>query len=159
VVSSGFARRLIDAARRAGKAVLVDPKGDDCRKYAGATVVKPNLPETQRFLKRELSGLEDILRAGTELPQLLDGSSVVITLGAHGMALFSKDGAPVHIRSVARDVFDVTGAGDTVIGTLALALAAGATLEQAARLGNYAAGIVVGKVGTSTVTLAELQNK
>jgi rfaE bifunctional protein kinase chain/domain len=159
IVSPRFARQLIESARRAGKAVLVDPKGDDCSKYAGATVVKPNLAETQRFLKRELAAFEDILRAGAELPTLLAGSSVLMTLGAHGMALFRKDSAPVHIRSVARDVFDVTGAGDTVIGTLALALAAGATLEQAARLGNYAAGIVVGKVGTSTVTLAELQTK
>jgi D-beta-D-heptose 7-phosphate kinase/D-beta-D-heptose 1-phosphate adenosyltransferase len=159
VVSAGLARRLLDMALRARKPVLVDPKGDDTRKYAGATLVKPNAQEAQRLMKAEFQGIGGAAEAGRQLVDLLDVSAVLITLGAQGMTLCCRGVEPVHIRSAARSVFDVTGAGDTVMSTLALAVAAGATLEQAARLGNRAAGIAVAKVGTSTVTLEELGSR
>jgi D-beta-D-heptose 7-phosphate kinase/D-beta-D-heptose 1-phosphate adenosyltransferase len=159
VVSRRVAQSLIAAASAAGKPVLVDPKGDDRSKYTGATLVKPNLHEAQLLLKREITGMDAVVTAGQDLLDLLGVTAVLLTLGSQGMALFQRGARPVHIRSAAREIFDVTGAGDTVIGTLALALAAGGTLEYAGRLGNCAAGIVVGKVGTSTVTLTELASK
>jgi D-beta-D-heptose 7-phosphate kinase/D-beta-D-heptose 1-phosphate adenosyltransferase len=156
VVTPRLAGRFIQLARQAGKPVLVDPKGTDFLKYRGATVLKPNLHEVERFLNRELHGESDVLEAGARLLEVLPGSAVLVTRGAQGMTLFREGRPPVHVASAARSVFDVTGAGDTVAGTLALALAAGAPLEQAAAVAARAAGIVVGKVGTAHVTPAEL---
>jgi D-beta-D-heptose 7-phosphate kinase/D-beta-D-heptose 1-phosphate adenosyltransferase len=156
VVTPGLAQRFIALARQAGKPVLVDPKGTDFLKYRGATLVKPNLNEVERFLNRELHGEADVLEAGRRLVECLHGTAILVTQGAQGMTLFREGRTPVHIASAARSVFDVTGAGDTVASTLALALAVGASLEQAAALATRAAGIVVGKVGTAQVTPAEL---
>jgi D-beta-D-heptose 7-phosphate kinase/D-beta-D-heptose 1-phosphate adenosyltransferase len=135
----------------------VDPKGADYLKYRGATVLKPNVHEAMRVCKQEIDSPASLLDVGRQLIDLLSGSALLLTRGAEGMSLFCPGKEPLHIPSVARDVFDVTGAGDTVVSTMALALAAGATLEQAANLANRAAGIVVGKVGTSTVSWQELQ--
>lgn len=157
VVSPRVAESIIRSARRAGKPVVVDPKGSNYGKYRGATVVKPNIPETERFLKTEIRDDHDLAEAGARLSGVLEDSAVLITRGPQGMSLFRRGEPPVHTPSAARDVFDVTGAGDTVISSLALALAAGATLEQAAHLANRAAGVVVGKVGTATVTPDELR--
>ncbi len=156
VVSPELAGRLLDLARRANRPVVVDPKGADCLKYRGATVVKPNLHEAERFTRTEVQTDADLLTVGGQLLEMLDGTAVLITRGAHGMSLFRAGRPVVHIPSVARDVFDVTGAGDTVIGTLALALAAAVPLERAADLANRAAGVAVSKVGTAPVTHAEL---
>ena len=156
VVSPRLAERFIRLAREAGKPVIVDPKGTDYAKYRGATVVTPNVREAEQALNREINGRADLLEVGQHLLGVLDGSALLITRGGQGMSLFVNGADVVHIPAVARNVFDVTGAGDTVIGTLALALAAGIGLEQAARLANLAAGIVVGKVGTATVTVEEL---
>ena len=157
VVSVRVAEAVVRMARRAGKPVVVDPKGSNYAKYRGATVVKPNIPETERFLKTEVRDDHELAEAGTRLSGVLEDSAVLITRGPQGMSLFRWGQTPVHIASAARDVFDVTGAGDTVISSLALALAAGAALEQAAHLANRAAGVVVGKVGTATVTPDELR--
>jgi len=156
VVSPRLAERFIQLARENGKPVLVDPKGTNFTKYRGATLVKPNLHEVERFLNHEVKEEAALLEAGRRLVEVLEGSAVLITRGAEGMCLFRPDAPMVHIPSTAQAVFDVTGAGDTVAGTLALALAAGAELEPAARLANRAAGIVVGKVGTAQVTPQEL---
>ena len=156
VVTPRLAQRYIGLARAAGKPVLVDPKGTDFLKYRGASLLKPNLHEVERFLNRELHGEDDVREAGQRLLELLPGSAVLVTRGAEGMTLFRKGHLPVHIASAARSVFDVTGAGDTVASTLALALAAGAPLERAATVATRAAGIVVGKVGTAHVTPQEL---
>jgi D-beta-D-heptose 7-phosphate kinase/D-beta-D-heptose 1-phosphate adenosyltransferase len=156
VVSGTLAQRLIAMARSAGRPVVVDPKGTDPLKYRGATLVKPNLHEASRFCGVDIDGDAELLEAGRKLVDLFVDSEVLITRGPHGMSLFRRGAEPVQIRSTARDVFDVTGAGDTVAGTLALALAAGATTRQAALLANLAAGVVVGKVGTTTVTHKEL---
>ena len=158
VVSARVGELIIRLARLAGKPVIVDPKGTNYAKYRGATVVKPNLHEAERFLNREIGDDASLNEVGRHLTEILDGSAVLITRGPQGMSLFRTGMAPVHFPSVAQAIFDVTGAGDTVISTLALALAAGAALEQAAHLANWAAGIVVGKVGTTAVTLEELLN-
>jgi rfaE bifunctional protein kinase chain/domain len=156
VISPRLAERLIRMARQANKPVIVDPKGANYTKYRGATVVKPNVHELAQFFKRELPDEASLLEAGSQLADLLEGTTVLLTCGADGMFVVQPGIAPVHIPSVARDVFDVTGAGDTVVSTLALALAAGMELEHAVHLANRAAGIVVGKVGTASVTLDEL---
>src|SRR5262249_51277656 len=132
VVSSRFSLLFMRSARRAGKPVIVDPKGTDYAKYRGATLVKPNLQEAERFVKYEIKGEANLDTAGLELLKVLEGGAVLLTRGPHGMSLFREGLRPLHIPSVARDVFDVTGAGDTVLGTVALALSAGGTLEQAA---------------------------
>jgi D-beta-D-heptose 7-phosphate kinase/D-beta-D-heptose 1-phosphate adenosyltransferase len=147
---------LIRAAQQAGKPVIVDPKGTDYSKYRGATLVTPNVLEAERAANREVNGDDDLGPIAGQLRNVLDDSALLITRGAEGMSLFMNGDAPIHIPTVARQVFDVTGAGDTVIGTLALALAAGARMEMAVRLANIAAGIVVGKVGTAAVTPEEL---
>jgi D-beta-D-heptose 7-phosphate kinase/D-beta-D-heptose 1-phosphate adenosyltransferase len=157
MISARFAEQFIDLARRAGKAVLVDPKGADYTKYRGATIIKPNVHEAERFIQRDLTSEADLAECGRHMVEALDLGAVLLTRGAAGMSLFRPGVPAVHIPSVAKDVFDVTGAGDTVAGTVAMAVAAGASLEEAAHLANRAAGIVVGKVGTCPVTLTELQ--
>jgi D-beta-D-heptose 7-phosphate kinase/D-beta-D-heptose 1-phosphate adenosyltransferase len=157
VVSPRLAQEFIRRARQAGKPVVVDPKGTDYARYRGATVIKPNIHEVERVLKQEIHDDADLLQAGSRLTASLDGTAVLITRGPRGMSLFRPGVAPVHIATVAHNVFDVTGAGDTVVATLAIALGAAVSFEQAVVLANQAAGIVVGKVGTATVTLDELR--
>ena len=145
---------MISAARRAGQPVLVDPKGSDYLRYAGASVVTPNRAELQQVVGRwrdaaELSAKSQRLREQLQLGALL------VTLGEDGMTLFDEQGA-LHVEAQAREVFDVTGAGDTVIATLAALVAAGMDLRHAMPLANKAGGIVVGKFGTATVSYEEL---
>ncbi len=157
VVTPGLCARFLEAARAAGVPVVVDPKGTDYRKYRGATVVKPNQLETGKVLNRDLRTTAEVEQAGRELLQFLGaGSSVLVTRGPHGMTLLEAGRPTVHVPAQAREVYDVTGAGDTVAGTLALTLAVGGTLEAACRLASLAAAVVVGKVGTATCSLAEL---
>ncbi|HLJ95964.1 MAG TPA: D-glycero-beta-D-manno-heptose-7-phosphate kinase [Gemmataceae bacterium] len=157
VISNRVAEQIIRTAQRLHKPVVVDPKGTQYAKYCGATVVKPNIHEVQQVVREEIEDDNALLKASRQLIGLLGGAALLITRGEHGMVLFRETFEPVHTAAVARRVFDVTGAGDTVISTLALALAAGATLEQAMHLANLTAGIVVGKRGTATVTLEELR--
>ncbi len=159
VISPRIAERFIQLAREADKPVVVDPKGTDYLKYRGTTVITPNIHEAIKALKYEHIDDINLLEVGSTLTDLLTGSAVLITRGAEGMTLFQKGIEPIHIPAMARHVFDVTGAGDTVVSTLALALAAGATLEEAANLANYAAGVVVGKFGTATISLEELYHR
>jgi D-glycero-beta-D-manno-heptose-7-phosphate kinase len=145
---------MIKGARAAGKAVLVDPKGSDYSRYAGATVITPNRAELQQVVGAwrsddELRDKAQKLRAALEIDALL------VTLGEDGMTLFDAQGES-HTQTQAREVFDVTGAGDTVIATLAALVAAGLSAREAMPLANKAAGIVVGKFGTATVTYEEL---
>ena len=157
VVAPPVARELIRLARQARRPVVVDPKGADYSKYRGATLVKPNLHEAERSAKVEITGEATLQEAAARLMEFLEGSAVLVTRGAEGMSLFRPGMPPWHVPAVVRQVFDVTGAGDTVAGTLAMSLAAGGMLEQAIDLANRAASIVVGKVGTATVTCAELR--
>jgi len=157
VVTTRVARECIRLARQAGRPVVVDPKGTDYTKYRGATVVKPNLHEAERSAKREITGEAALHEAAARLVELLGESALLVTRGPDGMSLFRPGAEPLHVLAVVRNVFDVTGAGDTVAGTLAMGLAARAPLEQAIQLANRAASIVVGKVGTATVTCDELR--
>ena len=156
VVSPRLAECFIRLACEAGNPVIVDPKGTDYTKYRGATLVTPNVHEAERALNHEINGDSDLLEVGQRVLDILEGSALLITRGSQGMSLFLNGAEPTHVPAVARNVFDVTGAGDTVVSALALALAAGAAFEDAARLANLAASIVVGKVGTATVTRDEL---
>ncbi|MDQ6745241.1 MAG: D-glycero-beta-D-manno-heptose-7-phosphate kinase [Actinomycetota bacterium] len=156
VVSARLAQSLIEAAARAGKPVIVDPKGLDYARYRGATVITPNEHDAGQSANIHVETEEDLVRAAQRLGEACAGAALLITRGASGMSLFAgEDRFDVPTR--ARDVYDVTGAGDTVVAVLAAALGSGMDLRRAVELANAAAGIVVGKVGTSTVSLAELE--
>jgi D-beta-D-heptose 7-phosphate kinase/D-beta-D-heptose 1-phosphate adenosyltransferase len=147
---------LIQLARQAGKAVLVDPKGRDFGKYRGATLITPNLAEFEAIVGvcRDQAELEE---KGDRLRAELDLEALLITRSEHGMSLIRPGHAPLHMPAHAREVFDVTGAGDTVIGVLAAALAAGQPLAGATALANLAAGLVVAKLGAASISAAELE--
>jgi rfaE bifunctional protein kinase chain/domain len=146
--------KMVGMARRAGKRVLVDPKGSDYARYRGATVITPNQNEF-RQVAGAWKGERELTERAQELRRKLDVGALVITRGAEGMTLF-QDGTRFHVTAQALEVSDVSGAGDTVIATLAVALAGGVGMKDAMRLANRAAGIVVGKFGTAVVTPKEL---
>ena len=136
--------------------IIVDPTVEHFSYYKGVTVITPNHLEAGRAAGIQAEDDRSVTEAGEVIRQRLGCRSVLITRGEKGMSLFEPDGATWHIPTMARQVFDVTGAGDTVIGTLALALATGASLRDSAILANQTAGIVVGMVGTATATAAQL---
>ena len=138
--------------------ITVDPKVENFSQYRQVTCVTPNLQEAMAGAHVSRVGSEeDVERLGRLILKRLNVHSVLITRGEKGMSLFEKKKPAVHIPTRAREVYDVTGAGDTVISTLTLALAAGAPLRASAELANYAAGIVVGKLGTAAVNRQELE--
>ena len=145
---------MIHTARARKKAVLIDPKGSDYSRYAGATVITPNRAELQQVVGawRNADELRD---KAQKLRQALELDALLVTLGEDGMTLFDAQG-DAHVQAQAREVFDVTGAGDTVIATLAAFIAAGLSPREAMPLANKAGGIVVGKFGTATVSYEEL---
>ena len=145
---------MIALAKAAGKLVLVDPKGEDYASYAGATVITPNRSELREVVGRWKNDAE-LERKASELRKKLALDALLVTRSEEGMSLFSADGA-WHEKAVAREVFDVSGAGDTVIATLAVLRAQGASWAQAVQIANVAAGIVVGKLGTAVASRAEL---
>jgi rfaE bifunctional protein kinase chain/domain len=147
--------QMIAAARAAGKVVLVDPKGDEYSKYQGASIITPNRSELRQVIGRWKDEAELTLKA-QELREQLKLDALLLTRSEEGMSLFTAAGVE-HVKAVAREVFDVSGAGDTVIATMAVALAAKWPAGQAMKLANKAGGIVVGKLGTATVSLEELQ--
>ena len=147
---------LIALARSQGVPVLVDPKGADFARYRGATLLTPNLQEFESVVGACASEAELVSR-GQKLMDELDIGALLVTRGEHGMTLLRPGEEELHLPARAREVFDVTGAGDTVIGVLAAAVAAGANLPQAVALANIAASIVVGKQGTATVSAYELR--
>jgi len=155
-VTASLLRRTLALARRHRVPVLVDPKLRHFRLYRGVSVVTPNQLEAEQATGLKLRGEDDLAEAGRRILKMLDCAAVLITRGEHGLMLFQRDRPPVPVPSAAREVFDVTGAGDSVIATMALALAAGATLPEAAVLANCAAGVVVGKVGTAQASPAEV---
>lgn len=137
--------------------LAVDPKTGNFEYYEGVDVITPNHHEAGAFCRMEILDEESLVEAGNRMLQALNCRSVLITQGKDGMTLFTKGGEIIHIPTVARKVYDVTGAGDTVISTLCLGLASGMDLKSAAIISNLAAGIVVGEVGTSTVKAEELK--
>jgi D-beta-D-heptose 7-phosphate kinase/D-beta-D-heptose 1-phosphate adenosyltransferase len=151
-----YSEELIKRAVAAGKPVIVDPKGKDFSRYRGATLITPNLSEFESVVGRcdsepELEARGCLLRDSLEL------EAILITRSEKGMTLLLRGELPLHLPARAQEVFDVTGAGDTVVATLGVALSSGFPLSEAAELANYAAGTVVTKIGTSTVSLQELQ--
>jgi len=147
---------LLKAARARGIPVLVDPKGSDFERYRGATLLTPNLHEFEAVSGPCVSE-QDIAEKGLALMARFDVEALLVTRGENGMTLLRVDHPPLHLPARAREVFDVTGAGDTVISVLAAALAAGQELPEAVALANIAAGIVVAKLGTATVSGPELR--
>jgi rfaE bifunctional protein kinase chain/domain len=146
--------RMIELARAAGKPVLVDPKGTDYSRYAGATLVTPNRSELSQVIGGW--GSEDQLQTRAQaLRESLRLDSLLLTRSEEGMSLFDTAGH-LRVAAQAREVFDVTGAGDTVIATMAAMLACGVSLRDALPIANRAAGLVVGKFGTATVSFEEL---
>lgn len=149
--------RLIEAARKKKIPVLVDPKHKSYSRYAGATILTPNLKEFESIVGA-CHGLDDIVAKAQDLLKKIDIESLLITLGKDGMVLVKLGQDPAHFSSQAQDVFDVTGAGDTVIAVLAAGIAAGMKTVDAVELANIAAGIVVGRLGAQAVTVADLQH-
>jgi rfaE bifunctional protein kinase chain/domain len=145
---------MIERARAAGKRVLVDPKGDEWGRYRGATLITPNRSEFREVAGKWASE-DDMARRAQALRTQLDVEALLVTRSEEGMTLYSADGT-LHTPAQAREVFDVSGAGDTVIAVVAVLLAAGADLASAVRIANQAAGVVVGKLGTAVVTPDEL---
>ncbi len=156
VINQELIRELVAFARERGSFLVVDPNGRHRFTYRGATLITPNHKEAIETAgmgsEIELEGL------GRHLLKKWGSEAVLITIGEEGMCLFQRKRKPFHIPTVAREVFDVSGAGDTVVGAVALALAAGADLREASRLANCAAGVVVGKLGTAVLTRDELKN-
>jgi rfaE bifunctional protein kinase chain/domain len=146
--------RMIELARAAGRPVLVDPKGDDYSRYAGATLVTPNRAEMREVVGRWASEA-DLEQRVQALRERLGLQAILLTRSEEGMTLYT-DGPSWSVPAQAREVFDVSGAGDTVIAVMAVMMAAGRPLHEAVRVANRAGGIVVGKLGTATVTYDEL---
>lgn len=156
VIIPRFLAEVVPLAKKYKKIITVDPKISHFAYYRGVTCITPNEKEAEGGSGIAIENDNDINKAGEKLLKDLSLDSVLITLGENGMRLFEKEGKITHIPTVAQEVFDVSGAGDTVIAAFTLALACGATKLEAAHLSNFAAGIVVSKVGTAVATKEEL---
>jgi D-beta-D-heptose 7-phosphate kinase/D-beta-D-heptose 1-phosphate adenosyltransferase len=147
---------LIRIAKQSHIPIIIDPKGVEFEKYRGATLITPNLSEFEAVVG-QCNSEEALVSKGDKLLNAFDWQALLVTRGEEGMSLFQRGKAPIHLPTFAREVFDVTGAGDTVIGTLASALAAKTDLATAVGLANLAAGLVVRKLGTATTSITEIQ--
>ena len=156
VLGDGVAAEIIDLAKQAGRVAIVDPKGRDFARYRGADVLTPNRRELAEATGRPTETDADVEAAARQVIADAGVGAVVATRSEQGMSVIADDRPAIHHRAVAREIYDVSGAGDTVIATLAAALAAGNPLGQAAALANLAGGIVVGKVGTAPIRRDEL---
>ncbi len=157
VVSAELMEGLRELLSDSETLIAVDPKTGNFEFYQGVDVITPNHHEAAAYCRMEIVDEESLIQAGRHMLKELNCRSVLITQGKDGMTLFEKNGEISHIPTVARKVFDVTGAGDTVVSALCLGLASGMDLRSAAMIANFAAGIVVGEVGTSTVGVEELK--
>jgi D-beta-D-heptose 7-phosphate kinase/D-beta-D-heptose 1-phosphate adenosyltransferase len=158
VLTPGVIETVVSAARPKAIPVLVDPKGTDFSRYHGTTLLTPNRKEAEAAAGIAIRDNETLGQAAGLIMERAGLDNLLITRSEEGMSLFSRSGEIVHIPTVAREVFDVSGAGDTVLASLAIGVAAGLGMAEAARLANIAAGIAVGKLGTSTVSPAEIIN-
>jgi D-beta-D-heptose 7-phosphate kinase/D-beta-D-heptose 1-phosphate adenosyltransferase len=148
---------IMQRKKKEAKLVAVDPKMNNFNLYSGATVVTPNRQEAEAAAGKEIRDEGSLMEVGRILLERFASQAILITRGEEGMVLFEREGDVINVPTVAKEVYDVTGAGDTVISALTLALASGNAFPEAAVVANYAAGIVVGKVGTATVTPEELK--
>lgn len=156
VVTPRLLQEVLRLAKRHKKIVTVDPKEEHFHYYKGVTAITPNHHEAAEAVGIKLKDGDSIVQIGKAFLNKLKCEAVLVTLGENGMQLFEKKGRITHIPTITQDVFDVSGAGDTVIGAFTLSLATGATMIDAAHISNFAAGIVVGKVGIAVVTQEEL---
>ena len=154
----GYIQEMIQAARAASRPVVVDPKGDDYSGYRGASLITPNRKEFEQVAGRFRDNAE-LERKAARMAEELELEGVLVTRGEEGMSLIERDGRVLHIPARAREVFDVTGAGDTVISAIGCAWAVGGELADALHLANIAAGIVVGKLGAATASPAEIMHE
>jgi len=159
VITQGLLKQILGMARRYKKIVTVDPKEEHFSYYKGVTAITPNHYEAAAISRLRLRDDKALDKIGKGLLNKLRCEAVLITLGENGMQLFERHGRSTHIPTVAQDVFDVSGAGDTVISAFTLALASGAAMLDAAMISNYAAGIVVGKMGIAVVRQKELLSR
>jgi D-beta-D-heptose 7-phosphate kinase/D-beta-D-heptose 1-phosphate adenosyltransferase len=158
LMTPSLLRRLIDAGRAAGKPVIVDPKGIDFEKYTGASLITPNRKEASLASGVVILDEDTLVEAARQLMAMTASERLLITCGKDGMVLFHRNGTRHRVATRARQVYDVSGAGDTVISVMGLAMTAGATWEEATEMANAAAGVVIGKVGTATLTVGELES-
>ncbi len=156
VVTPELLADLAALRRRHGFAYVIDPKRPNFAHYRGASLIKPNVGEASVAAGIDIVDRASLDRAGTELLRRWEADAILISRSEEGMTLFKPRTRARHFPTMAQEVYDVTGAGDTVLAACALALASGGSLEEAARLANHAAGVAVGKVGTATVTAREL---
>lgn len=156
VITEELMRALTELVKSKNKILIVDPKPKHMRFYRGATLITPNHKEASKMAGIEDKSDEDVLKIGKKLMDEID-AEILVTRGEKGMSLFDKNNDVTHIPTKAKEVYDVTGAGDAVVAALALALISGATTKEAAIIANHAAGITVGKVGTSAVSIEEIK--
>ena len=160
VITGELVQHVVSLTRQAGKVVAVDPKTNHFARYQGVSVITPNHHEAGASLNLTIDNHQQLLLAGKQLLEKLQSEYVLITRGKEGMSLFERKNRMVtHVPTMAQEVFDVTGAGDTVIAALTLSLASGASPVDAVLLSNTAAGVAVGKMGTATVDQEELQTE
>jgi D-beta-D-heptose 7-phosphate kinase/D-beta-D-heptose 1-phosphate adenosyltransferase len=159
VLTPNILRSVIEVGKRYGVPVVIDPKGSDYSRYRGATLLTPNRKEAEIASGISITDESSLAVAAGKLLNELELSALLITRSEAGMSLFRPAETPLHIPTVAREVYDVTGAGDTVISVLTLGIAGGFSLEDSARLANTAAGVVVGKLGTSKLTPQEIMDE
>jgi D-beta-D-heptose 7-phosphate kinase/D-beta-D-heptose 1-phosphate adenosyltransferase len=157
LITKTLMKKIVYSAKRRRRAVIADPKGIDYSKYSGVTLITPNRKEAALASGVEITDNGSLAEAGSRITGSTGIENLLITCGKDGMTLFEKGRKPYRIRAEARQVFDVSGAGDTVVAVVALALASGASFRTSAAVANTAAGIVVGKVGTATVSAWELK--
>ena len=146
---------MIQEARKVNVPVFIDPKGADFERYRGATLLTPNMLEFETVVGK-VKDEDDLVAKGQQIIEEFDFEALLVTRSEHGMTLLRRDMDPLHLPTLAREVFDVTGAGDTVISVLAASVSTGKPLDEACALANAAAGVVVGKLGTSTLSTIEL---
>jgi len=156
VISARLLKEVLTVAKKKKKIITVDPKEEHFSYYKGVTAITPNHHEAAQAIGMKVKDSQSVLKIGKALLKKLNCEGVLVTLGENGMQLFQKSGDVTHIPTVAQEVFDVSGAGDTVISAFTLALALGVDMKDAAYISNIAAGIVVGKVGIAVITQKEL---
>jgi len=158
VITQEISDKIVQIAKNHNKAVIVDPKPKHMNFYSNVTLITPNNAEASEMTDIEDDNDESVLEMGNKILKYLN-ANVLITRGEKGMSLFEKDGKITHIPAKAKEVYSLIGAGDTVVATIALAIASGADLEEAATLANIAAGIKVGKIGTASVSIEEIKKE
>ncbi len=157
VLTEGLLQQIIRVGKERGLPVVIDPKGSDYRKYRGATLLTPNRKETEVASRVVITDQDSLRQAGHALLKNLELETLVVTRSEEGISIFFQGGKEIHLPTEAQEVYDVTGAGDTVLSLLGVGLACGLLIEDAARMANLAAGIAVSKVGTSTVGIDEIR--